>query len=164
MILMTGTLYGRSKGRVYQKRYLELQEWKRIFTLILSEVMYGGATIIEVIRNIKIQCRAEQFAILDVLETNMNTYQKKRFAMVWLDALKLYSEKSMLNEQDISALERVGSTLGSVDREKQISMIHLYLEQVEQTLVDLEKEKDDKTKLCNTLGLLGSIFIIILLI
>ncbi|MFU0828859.1 MAG: hypothetical protein ACFWTJ_15250 [Lachnoclostridium sp.] len=73
-------------------------------------------------------------------------------------------DNTSLNKKDLAALGQFGENLGYLDKDMQINTIDLYLEQIEEEIKDLSHNVKQKTYLYNSLGILGGIFITIIML
>lgn len=162
-ILMSGTLAGWSSGEKIEKRYRSLNELRRGFHMIYGDISYGANSLVEVIQHVKEQSKYGCREVFAQVEGEMKGKTKRKFVEIWNGAIDMHEEHMYLNERDICELRRMGENIGSIDREQQLSMVKLYLVKLEQAITELEKEKENKVKLYRMLGILGSVFVVVIL-
>lgn len=64
-----------------------------------------------------------------------------------------------MKQADKKELLELGDTLGYLDVEMQLSAIDLYLQRLEQSMREYEKEKKNRTRLYPVLGMMGGILL-----
>lgn len=83
------------------------------------------------------------------------------------EAMQTCAEKYLKNQgikrRDLERLYRVGEQLGYLDQEMQIKGIEFYIEQQKAACKDAEKEYREKERVYHCLGIMGGLFLVILL-
>lgn len=83
------------------------------------------------------------------------------------EVIQYCAEKQLKNKglkkEDFERLYRVGDQLGYLDREMQIKGIEFYIEQQKSACKDAEKEYREKERVYHCLGIIGGLFLVILL-
>lgn len=163
-VMISSVTWGWKAGNVIEKRYGELKEIHRSFHMIYGDISCGTTSFVEIIWHVGEQSTENFRKFYRYIENEMNHKSKRKFSDIWLEGIEIHLQGIHIEEQDISELKRVGMNLGSVDRELQLSMIQLYLKKLEYRIEELEKDKEQKIKLYRTLGTLGGIFTVIILL
>ncbi len=83
------------------------------------------------------------------------------FPACWAEAL---SRDNTLTEPERAVMETVGQTLGSTALEGQVAALSLCAEQLAALSAEAEPAAKQKGTLCRSMGVLGSIFLVILLL
>lgn len=162
MIVVAGSLIGFHYAKDIQKRYEELYMWKKNFRMIYGDISYGGITLIEVLNRVEEQSKKEYKAFFHYVAQEISACRKRKLGDIWNEGVDIHLQGSSLIERDKKELKFVGQYMGNVDKKQQLAMIQMYLDKVECAIQELECEKDKKMKLYRTLGILGSIFVVIL--
>lgn len=68
-----------------------------------------------------------------------------------------------LKREDLERLYRLGEQLGYLDQEMQIKGIEFYIEQQRTARKDAEREYREKERVYHCLGIMGGLFLVILL-
>ncbi len=84
------------------------------------------------------------------------------FSELWNDSVQKWSVPIKNNERDIYS--DLGKSLGTTDKEGQISSLLLFETEFEKMLSSAEKEYSEKSKLFRTLGVLAGAFASVILI
>ncbi len=163
-IVISGVTLGWHYGSNIEKRYKELLDLKRTFRIIQSDISYGASSFVEVMQHVKIQSIEEFRGFFEYLENEIKKKSKRKLRDIWEEGVDKKLEGVHLTEKDIVELKQVGRNIGNIDREQQLAMLEIYLNKLEITIQELSKEKDKKIKLYRTLGMLGSVFVVVMLL
>lgn len=69
-----------------------------------------------------------------------------------------------LRREDKQLLEKLGDNLGFLDQKTQLATINLYIHNLEECIEEGTKEMKEKVRLYHLLGVLGGIFITIVML
>ncbi len=94
----------------------------------------------------------------------LSEYGGVSFCEIWKEAVAKGLENTSLSKKDLQNLSGFGENLGYLDKEMQLNTIDLYLSQIEEEIKELSKGVKEKTYMYNTLGILGGIFITIIML
>lgn len=83
---------------------------------------------------------------------------------LWSKSIEDCWKGQNLKQSDIEKLKAAGENMGYLDEEMQIGTIDLYVEQLEREIQCLQKEFAVEKRLCHCLGILGGIFLAVILI
>ena len=84
---------------------------------------------------------------------------------IWNSELKQTEENRglALSGEDLAQLKSLGNHLGYLDVDMQERMLLLYLEQADLTIADLREHKREKCRLYTSMGVMGGIFLVIIM-
>ena len=83
---------------------------------------------------------------------------------IWKKAVLNWKEKTYLEKQDIDAILCFGCSMGYLDITQQKASISLLLQYIEMTLAQLQEKKKQQQKLYPSMGILGGMLIVIVLL
>ena len=148
-LVMTGCM-GLAQCRIRRdkKRKLLLNNLQKLFVMLHSEIQFRNLTITEAFFQISRRIDSQLAAFL--IEIGEEWKQKRG--------------ESVLKKEDLAWLKEIGEGLGSFDRMEQVRHIELLLKYLEDELKVCEETVRESEKLYKTMGLLGGIFIIVLLL
>ena len=143
-------------------RLKDLREMKRAFAILISEIDYGQSPLSEAALNIASKCS-------DPVQTIFSAFGEGLIGEVevhalWNSSLEESGQSSYFSVEDLEMFKSFGKTLGYLDTEMQIRNIEMQLDYIGQKIDELEKVKDKSRKMYLSLGTLGGIMTIILLI
>lgn len=149
---------GFSKSSEMQAHLGELEELKKIFYLLKSELQYTRAPFAEVFQKIGQKTREPfQTWLLDLCN-RLNEKRAGMFWNMWCDSIEENLKGSKLKEEDLKELKNIGKNL------EYIESLDLFIEQMEYGIKNTRESYRTKRKLCQSLGIMGGIFLVILLL
>lgn len=158
LILAACTGIGFSKSSEMQLHLNELEELKKIFYLLKSELQYTRAPFAEVFEKIGRKTKEPfQTWLLDLC-SRLNEKRSGIFWDMWCNSIEENLNGSKLKEDELAELKSVGKNL------EYIESLDLYLEQMEYRIQNTRENYRSKRKLCQSLGIMGGIFLVILLL
>lgn len=101
--------------------------------------------------------------LLDVSHTLYEGHGRS-LASIWSEMADCHLRGGPLTGQDIDLIRRLGEMLGSRDTKMQLSVLELFLEELQTVTDKLYREMDSQKKVYGGLWVLGGIFIVILFI
>lgn len=158
LILASCTGIGISKSQEMQGHLEALEEIKKLFYLLRSELQYTRAPFAEVFQKIagKIETPIDDW--LTNMALNLNQKANKSFWEIWCTSITEHLMKSRLHEEDLEELKQVGKNLEYTEN------LDLYIEQLEYKIKHTRENYRTKRKLCQSMGIMGGIFLVILLL
>lgn len=163
-IVLSGIAVGWLYGEKIEKRYKELLDLKRTFQIIYSDISYASTSFLEVLQHVKSQSLKEFQPFFGYVEAEIRYKSKRKLTEIWEEGMELHLQELHLIEKDRIELMQVGRNIGNIDRKQQLCMLQIYLDKLEITLQELLQEKEKKIKLYRTLGMLGSVFVVVMLL
>ena len=131
---------------------------KKIFYLLKSELQYTRAPFAEVFEKIGQKTREPfQTWLLDLC----NRLKEKRSGMfwdMWCNSIDENLKGSRLKEDELKELKNVGKNL------EYIESLDLFIGQMEYGIKNTRESYRTKRRLCQSLGIMGGIFLVILLL
>ena len=158
LILASCTGIGFSKSKEMQFHLTELEELKRIFYLLKSELQYTRATFAEVFEKIEPKIREPFRSWLYNLCARLNEKSGSMFWEIWNDSIEEHLKECRLKEDELNELKIAGKNL------EYIESLDLFIEQMEYRIKNTRENYRTKRKLCQSLGIMGGIFLVILLL
>ena len=158
MIIVACTVMGFEKGHELQVHLRELEELKRIFTLIQSELQYTKAAFAEVFLKISRKTDDKYKKWLRELASNLEKREKGTFQEVWEYEIAENFKNSQLTKEELEDLRQVGKNLGYLET------LDLYLEQLDLSIQRTREEIKSKKKLYQSMGIMAGIFLVIVLL
>ena len=85
------------------------------------------------------------------------------FGRIWEAVLEEQGIRPMLGTEEWELMCRFGNSIGYLDLEMQQKTLALYLEELERAIEQLRREEPEKKRLCWGLGILGGLFLAVVL-
>lgn len=149
---------GYSKSHEMQLHLDELEELKKMFYLLKSELEYTRAPFAEIFDKIAEKMMEPYQAWLKKLSNRIKRKDKRGFWDIWNTSIEEDLRDSRLKEDELKELRQVGKNLEYIEN------VNLYIEQMEYRIKNIREIYRSKRKLCQSLGIMGGIFLVILLL
>lgn len=146
------------------RRYRQLKELQRLAALLMGEISYGNTPLPEGLRRISDRLEEPFCSFVLAVSNQLQSSFGVSLADVFQDCVFEYLGQSCLKEADLEGLCRMGSCLGYLDKEMQMRTLRLYEAELVQEIADTYESMPEKKKLYQTLGIMGGLFLVILLI
>ncbi len=154
---------GVAKGMELQKYLWELEQLRQFFWMLKSEIQYTKAPLSEAFSHIGRRMDGVQGEWLLHLAKLLEEKAGVTFFQLWRETIDCCLAKSELKRKDKEELKAIGKQMGYLDEKMQIGTIDLYLERLTFAIQKTREELITKKKLCNCLGVMGGIFLVIIL-
>lgn len=158
LILVASSGIGISKAQELKKHLEELEEVKKIFYLLRGELQYTHAPFAEVFEKIAQKTAGIYQVWLAHLAMRLREKRTGSFWEIWCDSIEQDLQESRMKSEEKNDLQNVGRNL------EYIESIDLYIEQLEYRITHTREVYQTKTKLCRNMGIMGGIFLVILLL
>lgn len=158
LVLFTCTGIGLELGREAQKHLEQLEELKKIFIFIKSEIEYSRMPLGSVFRKVSEKTQSIFQIWLRELAKDLEKHEKGTFQKIWEKSIDIHLRGSVLKKQELDELSQIGSSLGYLET------LDLYLEQLEFTIQRTREESKSKKKLYQSMGVMGGVFLVIVLL
>ena len=149
---------GISLSNELQSHLDALEELKKIFCLLKSELEYTRAPFAEVFEKIKKKAKEPYTTWLEALAARLREKGTGSFWEIWCETISEKLVTNQLKEEDKEELKNAGKSL------EYIESIELYIEQLEYKIKHIREAYQSKKKLCRSMGIMGGIFLVILLL
>lgn len=147
-----------------KNRIKDLKDLKKIIFLLRGDIRYANTPLPEAVQALSLRHEGKYKKFLCNISERLNEMGGITFCTIWKEAV--YSElgDTSLSKKDITGLVQFGENLGYLDKDMQINTIDLYISQIEEEIKDLSHNVKQKSYLYNSLGVLGGIFITIVML
>lgn len=157
-VLISCVGIGIEKAQELQRHLTELELLKRIFTILKKEMEYTKAPFSELFLKMSKKVEGIHGEWLNNLAENLCKYEQETFYEIWNKELEKLFEESKLSKKEKEELRQLGKSMGYIEG------IELYLTQLEFSIEQTKAEIGNKKKLCVSLGVMGGIFLVIILL
>ncbi len=159
-----GAGVGYSMSAQVGRRYRQLKELQRLAALLMGEISYGNTPLPEGLRRIAGRLEEPFCSFVLAISSQLKRAPGVTLSEVFEECVQGYLGQSCLKETDLEALCRMGSCLGYLDKDMQMRTLRLYEAELVQEISDTYESMPGKKKLYQTLGIMGGLFLVILLI
>ena len=157
-IITATTGIGFSKSRDLQNHLNTLEELKTLFCLLRSELQYTHAPFAEVFSKISTKTSTPYREWLSQLSRQLMNKTRGSFWEIWCLSIEEDLQKRNLKEDELEELKTVGKNM------EYIESLDLFIEQLEYRIKNTREAYRSKRKLCQSMGIMGGIFLVILLL
>ena len=164
LIIFASSGIGWMKGMELKKHLSEVEKVRQMFLMLRSEIKHIKSPLPEAFRHIGKRMGGVYEKWLIDLSEEMTRKSGVTFMELWSKSIEYYWKGQNLKQGDVEKLKAAGENMGYLDEEMQIGTIDLYVEQLEREIQRLQKEFTAEKRLCHCLGVLGGIFLAVILI
>lgn len=160
--------YGMWLARQYGRRLAQLEQLRQMIFLLKGQILYANAPVPEALEVVGRRTQGILSELFLSTAERIGEQQGEPFAELWKNQVeqlnKQGKEDFALAASDRQSLAALGEHLGFLDREMQERTLLLYLEQLDLQIGELRGHKQEKCRLYTSLGVMGGMFLAILLI
>ncbi len=158
MVIAVCTALGFEKSRELQMHLKELEELKRLFMIIHSELKVTKATMYEIFLKVSKKTETPYKEWLKELANQLEECGAGTFVELWKSSIQIYLGETTLRKDEIYELEQVGLGIQYVDT------LEFYLNQLDFSIQNTREELKTKKKLYQSMGIMCGIFLVIVLL
>ncbi len=145
-------------------RIKDLKELKKLIYLLRGDIRYANTPLPEAVQALSIRHEGKYRQFLSVIADRLHELGGLSFYQIWKEAVDKELNKTSLSTKDRNGLISLGETLGYLDKDMQMNTLDLYISQLEDEIIDLSKNVKEKSYLYSSLGIMGGIFITIIML
>jgi Stage III sporulation protein AB (spore_III_AB). len=150
---------------------MELQEYlekllyiRHIIYMIKGELEYSSAPLSEVFGRISAHVREPYRQWLGAMEKQVENREEDAFLKIWMRSVDKYLKELHLKSEHSIQLKELGTYLGQTDGASESRNLQLYLGRLELEIEKVREGMASKKRIGNCLGVMGGIFLVVLLI
>ena len=158
LIVLAGCGIGFSVSKELEEHLNNLNEIKKVFHLIKSEMQYTKAPFAEIFDKVgKKMSNPYKGWLLSVSKT-LKQKQEKSFWDIWKHSIDEFLTDGRLMKEEIKELKEIGKQMEYPE------CLDLYIEQLEYRTKLLREDYKTKKKIYRSLGVMGGIFLAVILL
>lgn len=138
-----------------------LEQLKKMIFLLKGEILYANAPLSEAFYHVGQKSHGELGAFFLAVSNRIQNQRGELFFAMWKEETGRL--QTCLSEKDKQELTGFGEHLGYLDAGMQERTILLYLEQLDLSIEYLREHQRERSRLYTSLGLMGGLFLTILL-
>ena len=150
---------------------MELQEYlekllyiRHIIYMIKGELEYSSAPLSEVFGRISARVREPYRQWLGAMEKQVENREEDAFLKIWMRSVDKYLKELHLKSEHSIQLKELGTYLGQTDGASESRNLQLYLGRLELEIEKVREGMASKKRIGNCLGVMGGIFLVVVLI
>lgn len=164
LVILASTWLGLLMGRDLYQRVDRLGTMKRVLVLVRQEILYSGMPLFEIFASISNRFEKPYATWLYMLGEKTRKRQEGGFREIWSKTLSEYLEPCGWQKKDLESLKGLGAEMAGMDKEELVQVLNLYIERLEWKIEEGKKELEQKNRIFRSLGLMGGIFAVVLLL
>lgn len=164
LVIAAASLMGVRAAMDLDRTYNEIKYVRQILYLLESEIQYSRAFLSEAFSKLAKMVREPYRTWFQELCVKMEDRDGGKFDILWENTIKECLDGLYLPRQEMEKLTELGQYLGTADTQVQMKYIELLDGQLDLTMKEMREELRGKKKLYHCLGIMGGLFLTILLI
>ncbi len=164
LVISSCTALGFYFSNELKTRINDLKELKKLLILLRGDIEFANTPLPEAVQTLSKRHNGTYKEFLKKISQQLLELKGESFASIWKQGVKDHLLHTSLVKEDYLLLNQLGESIGYLDKSMQINTLDLYLEQIDGTINELSKVVKDRTHLYNSLGIMGGIFITIILL
>ena len=152
------------RGRKEQFRIQQLRELIRSMEFLKGEISFARTTLPEAMEQLSGRIKPPFQTLFAKLAVELKQHPERGFEEILYEMLECEKETWDLQSDDVERFYQACSNLGYLDKEMQIHILERLIKEQEKIVEQLAGEIPQKIKLYRNLGILGGVFLVIVLI
>lgn len=164
ILIVTGTSgYGIWLAARYGERLKTLEQLRQMVFLLKGQIIYANAPLEEAFETVGGRTEGAMSGLFSQVAERIREQEGEPFVQIWKEEIGRLGQEPALTEKDRQTLSGMGEQLGFMDRDMQERNLLLYLEQLDLEIQGLREHKQERSRLYTSLGVMGGLFLAILL-
>lgn len=164
VVIFSASGYGYCRGLEYKKHVEELEYLNRLIGQIKGEISYTRAPLGDVFSKVGRRIREPYRSWLLALSAGMEYRGSTMLADLWKRITEEHLTNLYLDQEEQRELKNLGNQMGYLDIRMQEEVLAWYCGRLDEKRKMLSEELAQKRRLCSCLGVMGGIFLAIVLI
>ena len=164
LVIYASFMIGHAVGQYHGRMVRELEEILLFIRIIRGQIAYAGTELPELMADSADRLNGTVKIWVSDMASQLENTGDRSFFDRWDRSMVILRDLSALKSDMLDDVDRLGRILGDMDVEAQLSRMEL----VENILKDrYEREKSRDSGICrlsNSLGILGGVFVVIMLV
>ena len=163
LIMLSTMGIGLCKSLELTEKMKILENLIRILSLLKGEIRCTGASLEDAFGAVADKMFGEYRAFFEQLVQSMKEKRGRSFAELFQECAMRELPLDRLGEEERNCFLSLGGCLGYLDKKMQLGQLTLLEEEMTEKLVLLRKKAPEKKKVYRSLGILGGIFLAVLM-
>lgn len=164
IIITSSTAIGLYYSTLAKTRVEELKDLRKCMYILKGDIRYSATPLPEAIKTVAMKIESNLSPFFNKISDELNKLEGNTFSEIWERCVKAELNQSCLSIKDKMYLVHFGESMGYLDKDTQMSTIDLYISQLDTEIDELTITVKEKTRLYNLLGIMGGIFVTIIII
>lgn len=164
MILLASSMLGILYSREVEKKLSTLYEIQQILLMLKGEITYHKAPVAEAFCEISKHVKEPFCSFFRNTGVDLDKGLGKTMETVWQENCDSKLKELLIAKEDRKAFREFGTCMGYLDVQMQVSSIGLYSEKLDVRIKESEKSIREKQKIFKYLGIMGGVFLVLLIV
>lgn len=164
MILLFCSRMGSAFQNEMHQRIWLLQEFHKGFLLLHQEVSYLKIPLEEATGHAGTGVKKNIMDFFCAVSKRLGELQEASFEMVWEEMVQHYLEDTAMKRTDLELIMQMGQNLGNSVMGEEDRIFRVCEQRLEQVIKEAQEDYKEKAELYKRLGIMGGIFLVILLL
>ena len=148
----------------HYRRHVEMvEQLRKMLFLLKGQILYANAPLEEAFRKVGDKSQGSLSEFFGRVAGRIELQDGEAFYEIWKEEVEKIKPEVPLDKKDRRELMAFGEHLGYLDRDMQERTILLYLEQLDLVIEDGRANQKEKGRLYTSLGIMGGLFLVIIL-
>lgn len=154
----------------YGQRLRELEQLRQMIFLLKGQILYANAPLAEAFETVGSRTEGELAGLFLAVAERIEGQQGESFYQMWQEEIEKLGKSGKqpgglaISKSDRQTLMSLGEHLGFLDRDMQERNLLLYLEQLDMRIQQMREHKQERCRLYTSLGIMGGLFLTVLLV
>lgn len=163
LILCASTGLGISYANQWKEHLRTAEELRKMLLLLKGEILYARSPLGEAFERVGKRCPGRLGEFFLNVAGEITEQNGEPFYTIWKNQVEKLGKDCALSGKDKQELSSFGEHLGYLDCDMQERTILLYLEQLDLTIDYLREHLREKSRLYTSLGIMGGLFLTIIM-
>ncbi len=164
IILLASSMLGFLYSREVEKKLSTLYEIQRILLMLKGEITYHKAPAAEAFCEISKHVKEPFCSFFHNTGVELDKGVGKTIEHVWQENCDSWLKELVIAGEDRKTFREFGGCMGYLDVEMQVSSIGLYSEKLDIRIKESERSVREKQKILKYMGIMGGIFLVLLIV
>lgn len=164
LIVYASFAAGHAVGQTHVRMVREMEELLLFTQMIKSRIAYAGCELPEIMSDCEERLNGSLRIWIGRLCCLLAETPERRFSETWKESVTVLEDISALRPDVLGEVDRLGSVLGDMDVESQLAQIALIEGAIEERYRRETSKSDGIRRLSSSLGILGGLFIVLVLV
>lgn len=151
------------KAEQWKEHRKALEQIRKMILLLKGEILYAHAPLEEALEHVGRKTEGILASIFCQTAERIREREGELFYDLWKETIKSHRKEILLTEKECQEFQAFGEHLGYLDLGMQERTIELYLEQLGLSIDYYREHERERTKLCTSLGIMGGLFLSIIM-
>lgn len=163
LIIASSSGLGVCLSNQWKERLMLMEQLRKMILMLKGEILYANAPLEEAFWRVGEKGGGRLGKLFSDVSVRIASQCGEPFYTLWKEEIYKLGKETLLLEKDKQELAVFGEHLGYLDCEMQERTIQLYLEQLGITIDYLREHQREKSRLYTTLGIMGGLFLTIVM-